>query len=530
MSDRPGGLRRLATTPAGRAITATVLVGLMVLSWLLATPPSGGPDEPAHMIRSAALVRGQLEGEASDLAGPRRAFEIPAWVGHPDPACFAFFPYEPATCATTIPRPAGDARAETGSWTYQIWGHLMPGVGTLAPASAGTWSARALDALVPIVVVGLSLFLALRRGRLMLSGVLLAVTPLAWFMFAVVNPSGLVIAGGIGLWVGLALVGRQPDAVLRWMIAASWALMTLPRRDGLVWAVMILSIIMLIDGSTLRSLARSIRAGPIVVVLASTAATLVWAATSDVTSAQMLLLTPFLPIAVDVGRMVWNAPWMAGPVRRASAAVVVVGLAAIAVFAVMDAREGGYDADVMRIVIGRTGLHLNEAIGVLGWLDTPIPTSLAFAWLVGLGVLLAAAVLVDDRRLLAAAALTLIAAVLASWVLEMAQGDPTGTYWQGRYYLPFLVGIPIMLGRARPPAEFAARLAGPLVVFALVVPNIALAAAMRRWSVGLAGSMFPWDWNTYDTPLAPIVILGIHLLATVGLWRWTLRPATPEVS
>ena len=520
-----------ASSGIGRALVGVALVGIMVLSWLLATPLSGGPDEPAHMIRSAALIRGQLDGEPSEFSASRRVYEIPGWVGHPDPACFAFFPYEPATCATTVPRPEGEALSETGSWKYQVWGHLLPGAGTLAPASVGSWSARALDAAVPVVVVGLALFLALRRGRLMFAGVLLSVTPLAWFMFAVVNPSGLVIAGGVGLWVGLALLGRRPDALVRWMIAGSWALMTLPRRDGLLWAVLILSIMMLIDGRTLRSLWRSIRLGPGILVGVSTAATLIWAATSDVTSARLLLLTPLVPLAVDVGRLAWDAPWMAGRVRRAVGAVVVLGVGGFATYIVMDRRAGGYDADVMRVVIGRTGMHLNEAIGVLGWLDTPIPTSLTFAWLVGLGVLLAAAILVDDRRVLAAAALTLVAAILASWVLEMAQGDPTGTYWQGRYYIPFLVGIPIVLGRARLPAEYSTRLANVLVVFALIVPNVALAAAIRRWSVGLAGSMFPWNWDTYNAPLPPIVLLAIHLAATVGLWRWSRHfPSTPDAA
>jgi hypothetical protein len=518
-----------ASSSLVRALVGVALVGVMVLSWLLAAPLSGGPDEPAHMIRSAALIRGQLDGEPSEFSASRRVYEVPGWVGHPDPACFAFFPYEPASCATTVPRPEGDALSETGSWKYQVWGHLLPGAGTLAPAAVGSWSARALDAAVPVVVVGLALFLALRRGRLMFAGVLLSVTPLAWFMFAVVNPSGLVIAGGVGLWIGLALLGRSPDALLRWMIAGSWALMALPRRDGLLWAVLILSIMMLIDGRTLRSLWRSIGLGPGILVGVSTAATLVWAATSDVTSARLLLLTPLVPLAVDAGRYVWNAPWMAGRLRRVTGAVVVLGIGGLATYIVMDRRAGGYDADVMRIVIGRTGIHLNEAIGVLGWLDTPIPTSLALAWLVGLGVLLTASIIVDDRRLLTAAALTLVVAVLASWVLEMAQGDPTGTYWQGRYYLPFLVGIPIVLGRARLPVEYSTRLANALVVFALIVPNVALAAAMRRWSVGLAGSMFPWNWDTYNAPLPPIVLLAIHLAATIGLWRWSRRfPSTPE--
>ena len=513
-----------------RAIVGVVLVGVMVMSWLLAAPPSGGPDEPAHMIRSAALIRGQLDGEPSQTSASRRVYEVPAWVGHADPGCFAFFPYIPATCTPTTPRPEGSAPAETGSWKYQVWGHVLPGVGTLAPAAVGSWSARALDAAVPVLVIGLALFLALRRGRLMFAGVLLSVTPLAWFLFAVVNPSGLVIAGGVGLWVGLALFARRPDALLGWMIAGSWALLALPRRDGLLWAVLILSIMMLIDGRTLRSYWGSIGAGPRILIGLSTAVTLVWAATSDVTSATLLLVTPLVPLAVDGGRYAWNAVWMASSVRRIAGAVLVLAVGGLATYIVIDRRAGGYDADVMRIVIGRTGIHLNEAIGVLGWRDTPIPTSLAFAWLIGLGVLLAASVLDDDRRLLAAAGLIVVTGIFASWVLEMAQGDPSGTYWQGRYYLPFLVGIPIVLGRARLPNELATRLAEPLVVFALVVPNIALAAAIRRWSVGLAGSMYPWDWDTYDAPLHPLLLLALHLLATIGLWRWSRRfPSTPPL-
>ena len=62
-----------------------------------------------------------------------------------------------------------------------------------------------------------------------------------------------------------------------------------------------------------------------------------------------------------------------------------------------------------------------------------------------------------------------------------------------------------------------------LVLLALVVPNVALAAAMRRWSVGLAGSMFPWDWNTYNSPVPPVVLLAMSVAASVGLWTWARR-------
>lgn len=516
------------TTPArepvaaGRVLIGIALVGVIVLAWLLATPPSGGPDEPTHVIRGAALVRGELDGVSSDFLGPARAYELPAWVGFPDPVCFAFESYTPATCATSLPRPEGEALLETRAWTYQVWGHLLPGLGTLAPASIGNWAARALDALLPIVAVGVALYLAARRSRLLFGATLLAVTPLAWFSFAVVNPSGLVIGGGVGLWVTLSLHERNESAgwLARWLAGVSWAMMALPRRDGLLWAVLVVSIVMLLDDRSLASVWRALGRGPQIVVAASTVATLAWAATSDVTSARLLLATPLVPVAAQLARRAWSAPWMAGTGRRVGALAVVLAVAAALAYVVMDQRTGGYDAGVMRIVIGRTGQHLDEAIGMLGWLDTPIPASLAFVWLLALGGLAAGAVVADDRGLLVAAAATVLVGVVASWVLEMAQGDPTGTYWQGRYSLPFLVGVPIVLGRAALPDEVSKRLGAIVTAVALVIPNVALAAAMRRWAVGIAGPMEPWNWNTYDTPLPPIVLLALSVAASIGLWHW----------
>jgi hypothetical protein len=43
---------------------------------------------------------------------------------------------------------------------------------------------------------------------------------------------------------------------------------------------------------------------------------------------------------------------------------------------------------------------------------------------------------------------------------------------------------------------------------------------MRRWAVGLAGSLWPWDWDTYDAPLSPLVLIGAHAAATIGLVLW----------
>ena len=68
-------------------------------------------------------------------------------------------------------------------------------------------------------------------------------------------------------------------------------------------------------------------------------------------------------------------------------------------------------------------------------------------------------------------------------------------------------------------------------VVGLVVSNAALFAMLRRFGVGRSGSLFPWDWDTYEAPLPPVVVLAVHLAASAGLLWWTLEHASgrPDV-
>jgi hypothetical protein len=498
----------------------------MALSWIVATPPSGGPDEPDHITRSAALVRGQLDGGELGPSG-RPTYTLPAWVGAPEPGCFAQQPYTPATCSTSQTRPGGEeVQIETRSGDYPIWGHLLPGLGTVLPSSMAGWAARVLDAVPAVLLLGLAFLIRARRGWLAAGGTLLAITPMAWFSVAVVNPSGLVVAGGVALWVGLGAL-RDQRSLHRWLTAAAWAALVLPRRDGLIWAVLILSIVVLVDQVGFRDTWRRLGVGPQILVVVSTLATMAWASRSDTASAGALLLVPIVPVLVAGARRVWLSPALVGVIVRSAAVVIAAMTGLVVAFLIMDRRPSGYDGSVLLIVIGRTGLHLREAIGVLGWLDTPLPETMVMLWILGLGVLVGAALMADARALLWGSAATLAVAVTASWVLEMGQGDPSGTYWQGRYYLPLLAGIPLLLTQSndtngvRPQtchlAGFA-RMGKATMLIALVVLNVALAAAMRRWGVGIAGSLSPFAWNTYNTPMPPVLILVMHIGASVGLW------------
>jgi hypothetical protein len=62
-------------------------------------------------------------------------------------------------------------------------------------------------------------------------------------------------------------------------------------------------------------------------------------------------------------------------------------------------------------------------------------------------------------------------------------------------------------------------------MYVAVVLGAGLIASARRWAVGINGSAWPWDWDTYGTVLSPMVLIAVHLGASVGLGVMMLRPA-----
>ena len=519
--------------PSRDAFLVSLALVIMVSAWILGAPRSAGPDEPGHNVRAGALVRGQLDGIRLPGDSVQRGFELPAHVGFPPPNCFAFESYTPASCAADLTAPAGTGIGATRAASYQVWGHLAAGVGTLAPASIAPWSARAADALIPMLLVAASIMLAARRGVLGVGATMLAITPMAWFMFATVNPNGLTIAGGLAGWTGLSalappggsarlLTGRSAA----WLTAAGWAALVLSRRDGLIWGALILALALLVMSVGLRVLAQRIGSGPLVLIGVSTLATLAWAARSDTNDARALFLTPLVPTAAVLARRVW---WKLAD-RRAALRWAVCGLAALGgvlmMIAVMSTRANGFDRLVLRLVIGETGTSLRQAIGVLGWLDTPVPTSVMFLCVLAIGALVGAAVLGDERQVGAGMVAVLGAGVLVSWTLTMLQNNDFGVYWQGRYYLPLLVGIPVLGARLRLDPAAARRLGLAVLVAGLVVANLGLAAMMRRFAGGIAGTLVPWEWDTYGAPVPPVVMLALHLAASGFIVRWAARLAS----
>jgi len=496
-----------------RAVVAAV--GTLVVCWLLLMPPGSGPDEPGHLVRAGAVIRGDL--------GDQNTYPLPDRYQVAEPGCYAFQPTVPASCAVVPVHTGATLDLSTNAGGYPVWGHGVFGASTLLPGLDPVWWARLVGALIATVLVGWSLARAAMDHRLTAAGLLLGLTPMAWSTFGTVNPSSMVIAGAVAVWVGLLVAGDDPPISHRaagWLTAAGWAALVLPRRDGLVWACITLVIALAATHATTTSWWRTLSRTQQGVIIASTVVTMVWGALSDSRSTQMVVLAPLLVAATEAWRWWWHRPAQSRAIRVVGGALVVVA-ATVVTFLLIGTRPGGWDTDLAIDIVMQTDENLVEAIGVLGWLDTVVPVGVVYLWLLAIGILVGAALLVDARDGLIWAGALIAAIAVSSWVLELVQGNPSGLYWQGRYSIPLLVGVPLLLARSLPNTRNRLDVVGRVVgVLALVGVNAAAWAAARRFGVGISGSLLPWRWDTPIQPVPPVLVLVVH--AAVSFWIVTL--------
>ena len=237
------------------------IVGGIALCWILLTPPGAGADDQASSCEPAHWPAAISIPTQSRLTA-RHGFDLPASYALPDPACYAFHPAIPADCAAEPSGSAPTVALRSTADEYPIWGHLPGGLLSRIPGMQPIWWARLGGAAVPAALVGAALWLASPRRPLAAAAILLALTPMAWGVFAVVNPSAMAIGGAVALWAGLLYASGPPSSAMAWLTACGWAALALPRRDGLIWACIALAIALGRAGRTFAQWWRRSASGP----------------------------------------------------------------------------------------------------------------------------------------------------------------------------------------------------------------------------------------------------------------------------
>ena len=454
------------------ALLAAALV-LLVPAWVFGNPPGAAPDERAHYVRALGAGGLQLAGHRFvPSAEQRRAFLAQAGKDQPLPGAgvatvlwaarqtrafdvplalsatsFGCNDRRPAASAACLDEPPAEPRARrvpTYTGTYTPFAYVVPGAAmrTQGSPAAALRAGRLVSALACLAL--LIAAVALTGGGVALAGMVVALTPMVIYCAAILNASGLEIAGSL-CFVAAALRLARPGAG-----AGAWTALA--------------------AGGAALTLSRSL--GPLLLV---------------VLGAMLLLLR---------GARRPEHPRAAG----AAAGVLLVAFAAAAWWDLARQPHGVEGGPGYRDALAQSLHDLDDiarhAVGNFGALDTPLPGWLSVAWgvaAVGLVVLAAARGSWRERAGLAACAAVALGLTLAVSVFQLR----TGYGAQGRHVLPVLVLVPLWAGEVlrRRPEGLGWVLPAACALWA-IGQAVAWLANARRGAVGTDGSW--WFFGTAE--------------------------------
>ena len=490
-------LLRLRSNALAAWLVTFALVAALTGLWGLATPLFASADEQAHVVRAASVGRGELIGKTprSSLLRGYRFVTLPAIydsAGH-HLDCFAQRPNHDASCHSFKGSETRTKSVITEAGPYPPTYYLVVGgVSRVWPTATG---AVYLMRLTSVFITALFVTIAVRalsrmpEPRVALVGLAVALTPMVLAFGGTVNPSALELAAAVATWAcGLVMVwelreGKNPSRGLVLQLGVAASALVLARQISMLWlAITALILGGLLGKDELRRLSQLAAARVWgVVIVVCTAAQVSW-----------IVRAHGFNLTVPIG---------------------------------FEAHFSNYD--IARETVGRIGGLYVEMLGKPGWLDTTLPALTYLLLTAALGALALLAVAVGMRRYLVGMFVTILVTIAAPIAFEAWLARTYGFYWQGRYTLPFALGVPLLAVFALQ-TELGARVVRrgwfvPALGGMLVVAHVlAFYQALRRWSVGTNGPVLYWLHPRWTAPI-PQWLLIIGFAATmIAFVLWLL--------
>lgn len=440
-------------------LRVTLLAGagffLVQLGWILSISPHFGIDEFDHATRASSVAAGHWQ-PGNNLAAPElgRGDLIPvrADVANSVRTACQARPYTKVyNCEPAEDLGNGEVMIASGAARYNPTFYAI--VGTVAApfhATANLYALRVATALLGCGIFMMTLWLAAgqARTRWPVAVTLLAAFPTTVYSASIATPNGVNLLAGLGVWVALLAVAngagdhRQPRQPRQTrsayvLLGLSTAVLANFHTLGLLWLALIAISVGIIHGPRRlalslwpRNLAERITAGLTGAAVAFELAWVVAAGTND----------PATERTVFTG-----SPWES----------IFNGLL----------------------------LWPLQAIGAFPMRDNQAPTAVYAIMLV---LLVTVAVLTLRRtrfrsRTMLALAFVVLASYVVPTVMTVLTFDQIGAAWQGRYAMPFTVGLLVLAGHQldrhpRPVARFQ--------MFASVgAIGVLLAQLLSQWAV-----------------------------------------------
>jgi hypothetical protein len=477
---------------------AWLVLSLIAATWSIATPIGGAPDEPAHIIKAAAVARGEItEGQR---------VEVPAYIAYiPAQTCYAFQPQVTPACSAPL---SGDASKIVGSSTsaalYNPLYYALVGWPSLVfHDDSGVYAMRIVSGIVSSLFLAASLIVisTWRRRLFPLMGFAIAATPMVFFLNGVVNPNSLETTATLAAFTAVFSIvwDKRAELVVERSIIATIGAAVAVNTRGLspLWvAIAVLTPFILTRWSDIRELTR--RRAVIMAIVAigvSAAGALAWIAVSNSLGAG---LTPTKDTISSLG----------------------VGASPLAGFTRIF--EGTFD-------------YGQGLIGVFGWLDTPVPSAVFFVWSGFIAVIVVASLVLLRGRALALALALVSALLLLPPITQGIYIIGGGLIWQGRYALALFVcvimGLTALLSERVPEPHGRIRRRLMMIVFGGwgIAQTYSFAFALKRYGVGAEHTSWrkllvdPMWAPPGGVPLAIIAYTVFIVLATVLLYRLANR-------
>lgn len=470
-------------------VPSFLVLFVLSLSWVFASPIGAVPDEPAHSIKAAAVARGQLLGTQTGTDGPLLAVEVPRYVRQVDAmSCFARELDKTPNCAEPIDgNPDDIVTAVTTAGLYNPVYYAIVGWPSLATSGVkAIYVMRICSALLSCLFLaaafGAVSLLARRKWALVTLSV--AITPMVLFLNGAVNPNSLEYATTAAIAANLLLLlerssDRLPLVPIVVTTAAA-ALLANTKALSLLWLLVVVGAVMIT--ATPRQLQR----------LATNRAVLAGAA--------------FIAVSCVLAIM-----WILRHDSLSSRPFEGAGLS---------------PADGAEIMLDKTFTHMIGWIGQFGWLELNAPVAVVSFWM-GIIFAVSMGVLFFTRGRARTAALLLALALVGLPVILQAQIiNEQGIIWQGRYilavFVPFMLLAGVALDRsASGPIPRTGRRALTIVLGMVFVAQVTTFVwVLRRYTTGLALDV-RWIEMVVDPqwqpPLGTLAVLAVFtVVSAVG--------------
>lgn len=417
-------------------------IAAMQLTWLLGVPPFAASDEFDHAYRAAGIADGQWLLQERAVAGRGLEVRVSADLVDAAQAQCASLPYTgAANCGigSGTGGAGGQVTVATAAGPYNPLYYTVVAVAyRMTDGATALLVARAISSAVCLAVIltGVATLRSVGGVWTTASGVI-AMTPTLMFSISMLSPNGLEMAVGFLLWCLLLRLQRQhremlPKRVLPLAAVAAVVLVNV-RMLGPMWFVLIVATVAAFGGRTAL-------------------------------------------------RRVW-AEHRAG--LTAAGAIVCIGVTISGVWIIAAGATASSDAhaapqDLWRVMFKQWVVWVLQIIGAFPYRD-----SLAPLWVYpAVGILFVALLVIAVRRARncqrLAISLAAATAVFLPFLLTLATAETQGVIWQGRYILPFVVGLPLMLGLVLDDVEWAPREGRRLRGIALALLGLAHASCLYK--------------------------------------------------